>query len=244
MFNLAIFLLPQSIATIIAGIIPTLWIAYTYFKNRFKAFTDNKNQFILNHIIIPFYEPIELSLFKPITKDNKDVMLTRLELLINHLRKEQLFFFLPIKLTTILLSIEKEAILTNQCSITKLNNDYQKFSRFYFQLSWEIRKHSNIELFEYDYRKSLAPLYVGDRLRYSFEPENIFRNTVAASFITTYFTVLIYHFLKPTSFSLSQAIVTVWGICVILYLSYILLLVIIWIIQKCINWLNGVTKPD
>lgn len=244
MFNLAMFLLPQPITTIIAGIIPTLWIAYTYFKNRFKTFTDNKNQLILNRIIIPFYEPIELNLFKPITKDNKDVMLTRLKLLITHLRKEQLFFFLPIKLTTVLLTIEKEAILDNQFNITKLNNDYQNFSRIYFQLSWEIRKRSNIELFEYDYRKSLGPLYVEDRLRYAFEPENLFRNIVTASFITAYFTALIYHFLKPTSFSLAQAIVTVWGYCFILYLFYILLLVLIWIIQKCINRLNGTTKPD
>lgn len=55
-------------------------------RNQYQPFIEAKHQQILNDILFPFYESIELHLFEPITKENKTVRLQQLNHFIQEMR--------------------------------------------------------------------------------------------------------------------------------------------------------------
>lgn len=143
-------------------------------KNQYQPFIETKHQQILNDILFPFYETIELQLFQPITEENKMLKLQQINQFIQHTRKHQLFYLLGSDLTNCLLTIENDYIKHSNSDLKTLNTHYYVFSSSYFKLSWSVRRNLKIETNEYHYKRRLYPLTATEHVLYKLHPKQLF----------------------------------------------------------------------
>lgn len=170
-------------------------------KNQYQPFIEAKHQQILNDILFPFYESIELQLFKPITKENKTLKLQQINRFIQHMRSHHLFYLLGSNLTNCLLIIEKNYIKRANSDLKTLNDYYYAFSNDYFKLSWSVRKNLKIETNEYHYRKRLYHLTTAEHAFYKLHPKQLFPIAGLLSFFSVYICFMLW---SLTSFSVDM----------------------------------------
>lgn len=167
-------------------------------KNQYQPFIETKHQQILNDILFPFYETIELQLFQPITEENKVLKLQQINQFIQHTRKHQLFYLLGSSLTSCLLSIESDYIKHPNSDLKTLNNHYYVFSSSYFKLSWSVRRNLKIENNEYHYKRRLYTLTTTEHALYKLHPKQLFPILGFILFFSSYFCFVLW-FIVPVS---------------------------------------------
>ncbi|MGT2714854.1 hypothetical protein, partial [Streptococcus pluranimalium] len=101
-----LLLLPQFITAFVA-IITFFWAIYQFFANKYNYFINERDKLILNKILLPHFETIEINLFKDITTDNYQMISNNVQVLLKDIRQDNLFFYLPTQLTQYLISLEK-----------------------------------------------------------------------------------------------------------------------------------------
>ncbi|MGX9845068.1 hypothetical protein ACR3IL_07245 [Streptococcus iniae] len=217
-------------------------------KNQYLPFIETKNQQILNDILFPFYESIELQLFEPITKENKASRLEQIDHFIQHTRSNHLFYLLGSSLTSQLLTIEKDYIKQPNSDLNTLNSHYYVFSSEYFKLSWSVRKNLKIETNEYHYKKRLYTLTTSERALYKLLPRQLLP---VAGFILFFSLYICFMLWVMTSYSVDikiKLIILITVLSAIGFMIYIALLLLFpllkWIYLYFKKRTKGITKSN
>ncbi|BBE40041.1 hypothetical protein MP619_04540 [Streptococcus dysgalactiae] len=217
-------------------------------RNQYQPFIEAKHQQILNDILFPFYESIELHLFEPITKENKTVRLQQLNHFIQEMRSHQLFYLLGSSLTSHLLIIENDYIKCSNSDLKTLNNHYYAFSNDYFKLSWAVRKNLKIETNEYHYKKRLYHLTTAEHAFYRLHPKQLFPIVGIILFFSFY---LCFIFWVMTSYSVEQKMKAMFLIIAgsaMIFIIYVASLLIFpflkWVYHYFKKWIKGITRPN
>ncbi|HFH8018403.1 TPA: hypothetical protein ACIOJV_001330 [Streptococcus agalactiae] len=172
----------ESIITLLIPFFTLIWtISWTITQdkqNKYKDFINKKDEKILAEVLLPYYENIELNLYKKITNKNKNEISSNLQKLINYLRYHNLFFYLGSSLTSTLIEIE-EFFQDDQNNLEEFNKLYKNFSNEYFKLSWNVRKNLRIEKEQYFYISNI-------KLEVPFAREEYYLNP---RIVLKYFTV-------------------------------------------------------
>lgn len=168
-----LLLLPQFITAFVA-IITFFWAIYQFFANKYNYFINERDKLILNKILLPHFETIEINLFKDITTDNYQMISNNVRVLLKDIRQDNLFFYLPTQLTQYLISLEKSITTDdNKDNFKTINEHYNYFSQQYFKLSWRTRKHLKIEKDHYTYLKNLSLVNKNSKLHYYFSFQTV-----------------------------------------------------------------------
>lgn len=196
----------NNIFTSIAPLLTFVWtISWTILqdkRNKYKDFINQKDQEILSKLLLPYYETIELNLYKTITQENKNELMNNLRNLIKYIRRNNLFFYLGSPLSSTLIEIEK-TLQNDQNNLNHLNKLYKKFSNKYLALSWSVRKNLKIEKEQYYYvsnTKIEAPLA---REEYYLNPRIVLKYFFIYSLFLFFIFFILYLKLKSKSIIIS-----------------------------------------
>lgn len=153
-------------------VITFFWGIYQFFANKYNYLKNDRDILILNKILLPHFETIEINLFEEITEENYPSISNSIRLLLKDIRQEKLFFYLPSHLTHHLIALER-IILSNKTTndyLKNFNRYYISFSNNYFDLSWKTRRNLKIERDHYSYLQNLTILNEHSKLHYHISP--------------------------------------------------------------------------
>ncbi|MGQ7530683.1 hypothetical protein ACTGYW_00540 [Streptococcus suis] len=170
---------------ILVPLLTLIWTIWNHTSNKYKPLIDQKDQKLLEHILLSNFEIFELKLYQPITTDNITEFKSRFNNLVSTIREKELFFYLGSSFTKNILDIEETINSTNSSKydLKKLNKLYRSFSYHYNDMAWNTRKNLRIEKNYYFYKKNFNSLSLSDKINYYLSPKTFLSNFLAFGII-------------------------------------------------------------
>lgn len=170
--NIIPLLTNLNYSIMLVPLLTLIWTIWNYSNNKFKPLIDNKDQKILEHILLPNFEAFEIKLYQQISAENINDFRVRFTNLVRLIRKNELFFYLGSYFTKIILEIESTLKSDTNANIDykKLNKLFNNFSYQYDAMAWKTRRNLRIEKNYYFYKKNFNTANWNDKMNYYFSP--------------------------------------------------------------------------